>query len=255
MEVQMGRKHLAVCISAVLLYCSVWTHEAKLKAREGRDVTLDTRENGHQRDDHVVWSFGPHSPNMRLASRSSKGLKMDFIERFRDRLQLDSQTGSLTITDLNISDSGVYQFQTIGNKIISQSFHLAVYSSVPPPSIKVNRSNGSQLTAECSVKNSQEATLSWFRGSDRLEQIASRDLSATLSLPLVIENHNGENYSCEVENPVDRKTTRLQAEEVGQRNGETTSWCQAETTVRLVVSAAVGVASIVLVVEHFRPWR
>lgn len=99
----------------------------KLKAREGGDITLNTGENGHQRDDQVVWSFGPDSPNMRLASQNRKGTKADYAERFRDRLQLDGQTGSLTISDLNIRDSGVYQFQTIGDRISSQSFHLTVY--------------------------------------------------------------------------------------------------------------------------------
>uniref|UniRef100_A0A8C1Y070 Immunoglobulin V-set domain-containing protein n=1 Tax=Cyprinus carpio TaxID=7962 RepID=A0A8C1Y070_CYPCA len=43
--------------------------------------------------------------------------------RFRDRLKLDDQTGSLTITDIRMKDAGRYQLQT-GS--VSKSFNLTV---------------------------------------------------------------------------------------------------------------------------------
>lgn len=219
MVLQMRRKPFAVCFTAVLLCSFVWAGELKLKAKEGTAITLDIRGNGHQREDQKLWTFGSDSPNIRIASWSGKELKTDYAEQFRDRLQLDNQTGSLTITDLTVTDSGVYQFQTFGSKILSLNFLLTVYSSVSSPSIKVNSSNSSWLTVECSVQNSRDVILSWYRGKDILTQTNSSNLSAMLSLLLEKKNDDGENYSCEAENPVDKKTTILHTEGVCLRNG------------------------------------
>ncbi|KAF7650519.1 hypothetical protein LDENG_00124920 [Lucifuga dentata] len=100
----------------------------KLKVREGAAITLDTKETGHQRDNQIVWTFGLESPTIRIASQSRKEQKTDYVKQFRDRLQLDVQTGCLTIIELTIADSGNYQFQTFGSKISSLNFHLTVYS-------------------------------------------------------------------------------------------------------------------------------
>lgn len=96
---------------------------------------------------------------------------------------------------------------------------LFVFStgSVSLPTIKANASlvNSSccLLTVECSVENSRELILSWFKGRDRLRNTSSLDLSARISLPLEIQYHDGDNYICLAENPVEEKATKLHTED------------------------------------------
>ncbi|XDV23636.1 hypothetical protein PO909_028129, partial [Leuciscus waleckii] len=51
-------------------------------------------------------------------------------ERFRDRLKLDHQTGSLTITNTRTSDAGEYQLQINNSRVsISKRFSVSVTGS------------------------------------------------------------------------------------------------------------------------------
>ncbi|KAL0161168.1 hypothetical protein M9458_044893, partial [Cirrhinus mrigala] len=47
--------------------------------------------------------------------------------RMRDRLKLDHETGSLTITNINTTDSGVYRLQIISSRTSQKVFIVAVY--------------------------------------------------------------------------------------------------------------------------------
>lgn len=99
-----------------------------MKAREGATVTLETRETTCQNNAQVVWTYGPERPTIRIATVKERTFRSDYDERFRDRLQLDLQTGALTIDQLRVSDSGVYKCQSIGTSVLSELVHLVVYS-------------------------------------------------------------------------------------------------------------------------------
>ncbi|XP_067252711.1 uncharacterized protein [Chanodichthys erythropterus] len=83
-------------------------------------VTLQTGLTEIQTDDEIMWMFG----DTILAGiyKNQSSLAQQFYtydgddERFRDRLQLNNQTGSLTITKCKTSDSGLYELQINSNR-------------------------------------------------------------------------------------------------------------------------------------------
>ncbi|XP_077081525.1 uncharacterized protein LOC143735282 [Siphateles boraxobius] len=85
--------------------------EVKRKTvKEGESVTLDP-DVIRQANDLMTWYFN----DTRLAEINGELSKIctddQCTERFRDRLKLDHQTGSLTITHTRNTDSGVYQLR------------------------------------------------------------------------------------------------------------------------------------------------
>lgn len=98
---------------------------------EGDSVTLHTGITELQRYDKILWSFGPRGSNSLLIAqileRTSK-ISFGDDERFRDRLQLNSETGDLTIRDVKFTHSGDYHLKLFSTKMIkSKRFRVILY--------------------------------------------------------------------------------------------------------------------------------
>uniref|UniRef100_A0A673MMK3 Immunoglobulin domain-containing protein n=1 Tax=Sinocyclocheilus rhinocerous TaxID=307959 RepID=A0A673MMK3_9TELE len=77
---------------------------------EGESVTLDTPEE-KKPNDVMAWFFNDTLIAEITGDQSKIWTDDECDERFRDRLQLDHQTGSLTITNTRSTDSGVYHLK------------------------------------------------------------------------------------------------------------------------------------------------
>ncbi len=77
---------------------------------EGESVSLNTGLTGIQTRDIITWTF--EYPDTRIAVINREDGIVSTSDgpdgRFRDRLKLDHQTGSLTITNTRTTDSGNY---------------------------------------------------------------------------------------------------------------------------------------------------
>ncbi|XP_067271615.1 uncharacterized protein [Pseudorasbora parva] len=87
----------------------------KVSVTEGSSVTLKTGATEIQRDDGLLWTFGQDMVIAQIAKMAGNISYTD-DERFRDKLQLDKQTGDLTISDIRIRVSGDYQMRIAGSK-------------------------------------------------------------------------------------------------------------------------------------------
>jgi len=97
---------------------------------EGDSVTLNTYAETKQQED-IKWYFN----DIRIAEISGDLSDIctdvqceDGDERFRNRLKLDHQTGSLTIKNITNTHSGLYELKLISSSSISEKiFNVTVY--------------------------------------------------------------------------------------------------------------------------------
>ncbi|XP_057181425.1 natural killer cell receptor 2B4-like [Triplophysa rosa] len=171
---------------------------------EGDSVTLHTHLTHIQRDDLIQWKFAPQGTLIAQIHNQR-------VKYFRDRLKLDCQTGSLTITNITSTDSGLYKLQISRRTGPSyKRFNVTVYALLPVPVI----SRVSNCSVLCSVMNVTHVSLSWYKGKSLLSSISVSDLNIRLSLPLEVEYQDTNTYRCVINNPITNHTQHLHINDV-----------------------------------------
>ncbi|XP_042612096.1 uncharacterized protein LOC109047519 isoform X3 [Cyprinus carpio] len=122
-----------LCALILFVLCGVFGDTDLMKSvsvTEGDSVTLNTDVTEVQRDDQILWMFGPKET--RIVEIYKHIIDMfNSNEIFGDRLQMDSFTGSLTIRNIRRTDSGLYKRQIRSNRGSSdKTFSVTVYDSV-----------------------------------------------------------------------------------------------------------------------------
>uniref|UniRef100_A0A672LWG5 Ig-like domain-containing protein n=1 Tax=Sinocyclocheilus grahami TaxID=75366 RepID=A0A672LWG5_SINGR len=101
-----------------------------MSVMEGDSVTLNTDLTEIHEDNDILWNFGADNSLIAEISREKQiFFTYDDVPdgRFRDRLKLDDQTGSLTITDITTEHAGLYKLEITGPKWSSKTFSVSVY--------------------------------------------------------------------------------------------------------------------------------
>ncbi|XP_051977636.1 hepatocyte cell adhesion molecule-like isoform X1 [Xyrauchen texanus] len=199
---------------------------------EGDSVTLHTDLTEIQRDYHILWRFGPENPDTVIAEiikRADLTRIYEYDGRFKDSLQLNNQTGSLTIRNIRITHSGLYKLTVSNGKVFYTSFRIICAPSTLPVPIITGVSSQCSSSSEssskcvllCSVVNVTHVTLSWYKGNSLLSSISVSDLNSSLSLPLEVEYQENNIYSCVINNPIRNQTKHLDINEVCQMCSDT----------------------------------
>uniref|UniRef100_A0A8C1KZW5 Ig-like domain-containing protein n=1 Tax=Cyprinus carpio TaxID=7962 RepID=A0A8C1KZW5_CYPCA len=214
----------------LVLFCLCWrqllgvfgaeTNEI-LSVMEGDSVSLNTDLTEIHEVEDIFWNYREEKSFIAKIDREDQisSIYDDVPDgRFRDRLKLDNQTGSLTITDMRTEHAGVYKLKISVVKATLKTFNVSVYAYLPVPVISSNSSHCSSSSSSssqqncslvCSVVNVGHVTLSWYKGNSLLSSISVADLSISLSLPLEVEYQDKNRYSCVINNPISNQTTHL----------------------------------------------
>ncbi|XP_057181304.1 uncharacterized protein LOC130548499 [Triplophysa rosa] len=234
--------------------------ETEINVMEGDSVALRTGLAKINQDDNIIWTFGET-----FLVNIYKGFHVmssfDGTDgRFINRLSMDSQTGSLTIKNINTNHSGLYYL--FHNNASSKIFSVAVHALLPVPVItrdvslmssSSERSSVSKCVLLCSVMNVTHVSLSWYKGKSLLSSISVSDLYIRLSLPLEVEYQDTNTYRCVINNHFTNHTQHLHINDVCQTCLEhVRCFSFTEAVIRLVLSALVGVAIIAIVVYDIR---
>ncbi|XP_043078594.1 uncharacterized protein LOC122327354 isoform X2 [Puntigrus tetrazona] len=103
-----------------------------MSVMEGDSITLHTNYTEIQNDDTILWMFGPKDSLISQITR--KGDFTSFFVTddvgFRGRLQVDQNTGSLTIRNTRIKHSGKYKVTISSESITTKKFNVFVIGVV-----------------------------------------------------------------------------------------------------------------------------
>ncbi|XP_058624823.1 natural killer cell receptor 2B4-like [Onychostoma macrolepis] len=236
---------------------------------EGDSVTLHTDLTEIQGDDLILWTFGPKKTHIAKINRAHHEIFHDNVDgRFRDRLHLENQTGSLTITNTSTEHSGPYKIEIVSeNQVSSKTFSVTVYAFLSIPVISSyspsnpsssERSPSSRCVLLCSVVNVTQVTLSWFKGNSLLSSISVPELNTTISLHLEVEYKDNNTYSCVLNNPISHRSRHLNISDLCQPEKSSCIYRVhglTEDVIRLVISVLVGVATVAVLIYDIRSRR
>ncbi|XP_067271588.1 uncharacterized protein [Pseudorasbora parva] len=126
-KLTISRENTTTKIFNVTVYGVSGADTDEVSLMEGDSVILNTDLKTDQQD-RIRWYF--NEIRMALISGDQSKICADdqCKERFRDRLKLDHQTGSLTIMNIKSSDTGLYEVQFNSGNIV-KVFNVTVHAS------------------------------------------------------------------------------------------------------------------------------
>ncbi|XP_039538297.1 uncharacterized protein LOC120486365 [Pimephales promelas] len=142
--------------------------EVKLvSVEEGDSVSLNSNLTEIKDDDVILWWFGVENTLIaEIDKRADRFTVYDDVldGRFRDRLKLDKQTGSLTITHTTTEDAGDYRLQI---NSVFKPFALLVYG------LKfVKEGDSVSLNSDTEIKD--DDVILWWFGNTLIAEIYKR---------------------------------------------------------------------------------
>ncbi|CAM4660386.1 unnamed protein product [Leuciscus chuanchicus] len=177
----MVKLKILVCLPLFLWCLGLLDHGAsgadtdRVSVLEGDSVTLNTGVQTNQQDS-IRWYYN----DIRIAQISGDQSKIctdvqckDGDERFRDRLKLDHQTGSLTIMNITDTDSGLYHLKIgSGSSDSEKIFSVSVHGASGADTDRVSVMEGDSVTLHTGVQTNQQDRVRWYYNDIRIAQIS-----------------------------------------------------------------------------------
>ncbi|XP_077081640.1 uncharacterized protein LOC143735406 [Siphateles boraxobius] len=137
---------------------NVVVKKRNIEVREGKNMILIS-ETEIQKDELIVWRFGDE--NSLIAEITGGTIKThdgDADERFRGKLKLDEETGSLIVTDVRTEHSGVYKRQINRSRGTTKTFVVTVYLR------NITVKEGNNVTVKNTTEIQKDDLIRWMFG-------------------------------------------------------------------------------------------
>ncbi|XP_048038305.1 uncharacterized protein LOC125263341 [Megalobrama amblycephala] len=236
---------------------------AVISVNKGDSVTLNSDLTEMTDDDQIYWMFGNGN---HFASIADINKQYDIFSvhndyRFRNRLKLDNQTGSLTITNIRTKNAGVYELQI--NRV-TERFILTIFDEVKEVSVKEGDSvtlNSDLIDREnlWRFKNTLIALTSKRFNSFTVyddvldgrfrDRLKLDNQTGSLTITNITTEHDGDYELVMYSSEFSSETFRVSVYNSVHCCGPT------EAVIRLVLSALVGVATVIILVYDIRSSR
>ncbi|XP_077081744.1 uncharacterized protein LOC143735453 [Siphateles boraxobius] len=133
-----------------------------VSVKEGDSVTLHTCLNQIQKFNKILWMF----ENAVIANIKDQQLSTEDGPdgRFRDRLELDFESGSLTIRNIRTNHSGLYQVDIFSTSKASKKFIVTVTGVFDPDADQIKAVSGMEgdpVTLNTDVKLQKDDLMLW----------------------------------------------------------------------------------------------
>ncbi|XP_056303728.1 uncharacterized protein LOC130215894 isoform X1 [Danio aesculapii] len=146
------------------------TSESSVSVMEGDSVTLCTGVQTNQ-NNRLNWYFNKGRIAEIIGYRHKICTDNTCPQRFRDRLKLDSQIGSLTIMKVSTADSGLYTLLHRGRE---KNFRLVILDNSSEELENLKQKSvpeGESITLDTPIKTTPNDVLKWYFGKILLAEI------------------------------------------------------------------------------------
>ncbi|XP_039530368.1 uncharacterized protein LOC120481019 [Pimephales promelas] len=108
-----------------------------VKVKEGDFLNLHPGLHDVKGDVQILWTFESDSQSTRVAQMHQGKIYTHYDKRLTGRVQLDRETGILTIADIRTNESGLYKAVIIVNKKVTvNKYEVEVYATVTVPAVR-----------------------------------------------------------------------------------------------------------------------
>ncbi|XP_048050772.1 uncharacterized protein LOC125270830 [Megalobrama amblycephala] len=237
----------------------------EISVKEGDSVTLNSDLTEIKDGDVIQWRFG----NTLIAEINVTADRFTVYDdvldgRFRDRLKLDNQTGSLTITDITTEHAGEYELQI---NSVEKSFSLFVFDE-----ISVKEGDSVTLNSDLTEMKDDDVIRWRFWSENTLIAEINKQINRITVYDDVLDGRFRDRLKLDNQTgslTITNITTEHEGDYVLMINGakrslktfrvsvyDSVHCCgPTEAVIRLVLSALVGVATVILLVYDIRSGR